>query len=157
MSARIIIRPALPEDAPVIIDFQLKMALESEHLNLDPQMLEPGVEAVFADPSKGKYYVAECENKVIASLMTTFEWSDWRNRQIIWLQSVYVMPEHRKMGVFRKMYEYIQRLVNQSDEYGGIRLYVDQGNNKAISVYQSVGMNGAHYTTFEWMKDNPAI
>ena len=147
------IRKADLKDASIIVDFQLRMALESENLSLDRATVHHGVHAVFADPGKGQYYIFESEGIVVASLLTTYEWSDWRNKQVIWLQSVYVMPEFRQKGVFRIMFQYVCDLVKQSNSYSGIRLYVDQSNHNAINVYRTVGMNGEHYTTFEWMKD----
>jgi hypothetical protein len=75
----ITIRKAIPADAPSIVDFQLKMAWETEHLALDPETVTKGVKAVFAVPSRGQYYVADSSGKVVASLLITYEWSDWRN------------------------------------------------------------------------------
>lgn len=147
------IRKANKTDAPLIVEFQIQMALESENLILDRDTVNQGVNAIFSDSEKGQYYVAESEGVVVASLLTTFEWSDWRNKKVIWLQSVYVMPEFRKQGIFRKMYNYILELTNNSENYAGIRLYVDKGNINAINVYRSVGMNDEHYQTFEWMKE----
>ncbi len=87
----ITIRKATPEDAAVIIDFQQKMAWETEQMKLDPEIISKGVNAVFTDPSRGQYWVAEDEGKVVASLLITYEWSDWRNCNVWWFQSVYVL------------------------------------------------------------------
>lgn len=146
------IRIANAEEISTIVDFQLKMALETENLLLSEKILQEGVSEVFKNHEKGKYYVALCENKIVASLLTTFEWSDWRNSTIIWLQSVYVIPEFRKKGIFKQMYEHIKKIVESSSNYCGIKLYVDKTNIKAQKVYDSVGMNGEHYITYEWMK-----
>ncbi|HPW60866.1 MAG TPA: GNAT family N-acetyltransferase, partial [Cyclobacteriaceae bacterium] len=74
----IIVRPAVFDDAIAIIDFQLKMAMETENLALDYPTVTQGVHKVFEDPNKGSYYVAVDNGNVIGSLMTTYEWSDWR-------------------------------------------------------------------------------
>ena len=87
------IRLATEVDTKEIIDFQLKMAMESEGLALDPGTLEEGVEAVFRDPHKGKYYVAEDDKKIVGSMLITYEWSDWRNKWVFWLQSIYILPD----------------------------------------------------------------
>jgi len=147
------IRPATHDDAAVIVDFQLKMALETESLTLVPDVVEKGVGAVFADPAKGRYFVAEEENAVIASLMITFEWSDWRNGLVWWIQSVYVQPEFRMKGVYTKMYHYIKKQVEASSDIRGLRLYVDKRNIPAQKVYTRLGMNGSHYDTYEWMRE----
>src|SRR5512140_2357784 len=104
----ITIRKAKPEDAPSIIEFQLKMAWETENMSLVPEIVTKGVYAVFEDHSHGVYYTAEDNGKVVASLLITFEWSDWRNCNVWWFQSVYVEPEYRRQGIFREMYTFIK-------------------------------------------------
>jgi len=145
------IRPAIQTDAPFIIDFQQRMAIETENVQLDPKVVAEGLRRMFDDPSKGKYYVAEDENRVVGCLMTTFEWSEWRCGTILWIQSVYITPAYRGKGVFKKMYEHIQGLVTADSEFRGIRLYVDKSNTAAQRVYEKLGMNGEHYQVYEWM------
>ena len=147
----ILIRNAVPSDAPSIIDFQLKMAWETENLRLNSETVTKGVEAVFSDPSKGSYYVAEAAGKVVASLLITFEWSDWRNCNVWWFQSVYVLPEYRRQGVFRKMYTHIKELAREQD-IAGLRLYVETRNSRAQKTYESLGMSSEHYSFYEWMR-----
>jgi L-amino acid N-acyltransferase YncA len=152
-SKKIMIREATDKDIPSIIDFQLKMALETENITLDIATLSHGVHKLFKDSTKGRYYVAEENAEVIGCLMTTYEWSDWRCGNVIWIQSVYIAATHRGMGVYKKMYEYIQQLVMSDPDYRGIRLYVDKTNKAAQQVYSKLGMNGEHYQVYEWMKD----
>jgi len=147
----ILIRNAVPSDASSIIDFQLKMAWETENMRLNPETVTKGVEAVFSDPSKGSYYVAETAGKVVASLLITFEWSDWRNCNVWWFQSVYVLPEYRRQGVFRKMYSHIKALAHKQD-IAGLRLYVETGNSRAQKTYEALGMSSEHYAFYEWMR-----
>lgn len=144
-------REALPADASAIIDFQLAMARETEDLELDRDVLTRGVNAVFADPALGRYYIAASDDRVIGSLMITYEWSDWRNGMVWWIQSVYVIPEFRRRGVYAGLYDHVKSMVEQST-VRGIRLYVDKRNTPAHEVYARLGMNGEHYQVFEWMK-----
>lgn len=146
------IREATEKDIPSIIDFQLKMALETENITLDIATLTQGIRKLFKDPTKGRYYVAEESNEVIGCLMTTFEWSDWRCGNVIWIQSVYIAATHRSKGVYKKMYEHIQQMVMTDPDLRGIRLYVDKTNKPAQQVYERLGMNGEHYQVYEWMK-----
>jgi GNAT superfamily N-acetyltransferase len=150
-SQMVIIRRANRGDAKVIIAFQQAMAMETESLKLDESILEPGVKAVFNDPSKGEYFVAENEGSVIASLLITYEWSDWRNANIWWFQSVYVLPGFRRKGIFRMMYSYISE---EADNLGvaGLRLYVETNNSAAMKTYESMGMSSEHYTMYEWLR-----
>lgn len=147
-----IIRQATETDAPAIVEFQLAMAWETESLRLDEPTVVKGVAAVFADSSKGTYYVAETDGKVVGSLLTTFEWSDWRNGTVLWIQSVYVRPEYRKRSIFSKLYKHIQKMVVESSNLRGIRLYADKTNTPAHGVYEHLGMTAEHYQMYEWMK-----
>ncbi len=145
-------RGARIDDRDTIVDFQLAMARETEEVDLDRPTCTRGVEAVFADPSLGRYFVAEEEGRVVASLLITYEWSDWRNGVVWWIQSVYVRPEVRRQRVYAGLYDYIKGLADLDDGIRGIRLYVDGRNTRAQQVYTRLGMNGDHYQVFEWMK-----
>lgn len=153
MNDDVLIREARPEDAPVIVDFQIRMARATEDLELDFDTVTRGVAAVFADPAKGTYRVAEADGRVIGSLLTTFEWSDWRNGTVLWIQSVYVLPEWRRRGIYRMLYEHLRRQVERSPDLRGLRLYVDQRNTAAQQVYERLGMTKEHYQLYEWLKD----
>lgn len=147
-----IIRQAEKRDSEAIVAFQLAMALETEQLQLDEPTVIKGVAAIFDDPSKGTYYVAELEGQVVGSLLTTFEWSDWRNGTVLWIQSVYVMPEFRKKSIFSKLYRHVREQVVNNQELRGIRLYADKTNTSAHRVYEHLGMTAEHYQMYEWMK-----
>lgn len=136
-------------ECEIIAGFQEKLALESENITLDPSVVSEGVKAVFSDPSKGCYYVAETREEIIGSLLLTYEWSDWRNGQVIWIQSVYVLPGYRKKGVFSGLFRHIREMAGNGECYKGIRLYVDKTNKTAIDVYRKLGMTDAHYLMFE--------
>jgi GNAT superfamily N-acetyltransferase len=148
----IIIREANTSDIETIISFQLKMAMETEKIRLKESLVTKGVSAVFDHPELGRYYVAEKEGRVCASLLVTPEWSDWRSLHVLWIQSVFVIPEERKKGIFKQMYSFLRQMVENSQVYAGLRLYVDRSNFSAKEVYKAIGMNHDHYELFEWMK-----
>jgi GNAT superfamily N-acetyltransferase len=146
-------RAAERADAAAIVAFQQAMARETEELELEFEVVTRGVAAVFDAPSTlGRYFVAESEGKVIASLMLTYEWSDWRNGNVWWIQSVYVTPEFRRRGIYAGLYAHVRALAESDPSIRGIRLYVDRRNTTAQQVYTRLGMNGEHYQVFEWMK-----
>lgn len=147
-----IVRQAEASDTDAIVSFQIKMAKETEDLKLDRVTVKKGVEAVFHHPEKGTYFIAEDESPV-ASLLLTPEWSDWRNATVYWLQSVYVLPEYRQAHVFSRMFSYISERIRNNPDSAGLRLYVDKSNQKAIKVYEKLGMDGDHYRLFELMKE----
>ncbi|HBL73719.1 MAG: GNAT family N-acetyltransferase [Bacteroidetes bacterium GWF2_42_66] len=146
------IREAQPADAEAIVRFQIEMAKETESIELDRPTVEKGVAAVFADREKGTYYVADDNGKVVASLLTTYEWSDWRNGTVLWVQSVYVLAEYRRKGVFSAIYQHVKSKVLNDNSLKGIRLYVEQNNSRAQAVYERSGMTAEHYQMYEWLK-----
>ena len=147
-----LVKKAKSEHLNSIVEFQLAMAKETENTELDRSIVEKGVLAVLEDSTKGCYYIAEINEQVIASLLTTYEWSDWRNGTVLWIQSVYVVPEYRRKGVYSALYDHIKNNVINNSTLKGIRLYADKSNKIAHSVYQKLGMSPDHYVTFEWLK-----
>lgn len=146
------VRPARPEEADLLIEYQLRLARETEGLELDRTALGRGVRAVFDDSGLGEYWVAELAGEVAACLLVTREWSDWRNGTVLWIQSVYVLPENRGRGLYRALYEQLRRRVEATPDLKGIRLYVDHRNHRASAAYERLGMTHEHYALYEWMK-----
>jgi GNAT superfamily N-acetyltransferase len=146
------IRKGKLSDIERIVELQLQMAHETEGLQLDRQVVTKGVHGVFQQPQRGHYWVAEEKDKVMAVFLAIPEWSDWRNATVLWIHSLYVIPEARKKGVFSKMFRNLKQQVQQSSELAGLRLYVDKQNKPAQKVYEKLGMNKHHYELYEWLK-----
>jgi GNAT superfamily N-acetyltransferase len=143
------IRLANNSDADALIAFNQAMALETEGKTLDPGKITPGVSAVFGDEKKGFYVVAEQDGRIVGGLMVTFEWSDWRNAWFWWIQSVYILPEARGTGLYRRMYEFVKQQAAEAGNVCGFRLYVENDNAHAQKVYSGVGMEASHYLMYE--------
>jgi GNAT superfamily N-acetyltransferase len=145
----ITIRRGTTADIPLIVDFNCRLALESEGKTLEVPVLTAGVEAAMEDPSKGPYYLAVEGDTVLGQTQITFEWSDWRNGWLWWIQGVYVRAEARQRGVFRALYEHIEREARHAGNVIGLRLYVDQHNHGAQETYRKLGMTPSTYLLFE--------
>lgn len=143
------IRQALLSDAAVIAEFNLRLAQETEQLQLDAEVVRQGVAAVLGDEHKGRYYVAVVNGTIVGQLMITYEWSDWRNGNLWWLQSVFVKEEFRGQGVFRALFEHLVKLARSSDNVAGLRLYMHADNAAARQTYERLGMSHSHYEVFE--------
>jgi ribosomal protein S18 acetylase RimI-like enzyme len=143
------IRKAVSADRPVVADFNVQLARESEGLELEPARVKAGVAALLKDPAKGSYYVAEVAGAVAGQLMITYEWSDWRNANIWWIQSVYVKPEFRRAGVFRALFSHLQDLARARKDVCSLRLYVHEENTRAAQSYERLGMTRTQYEVFE--------
>lgn len=130
----------------------IDLALETENLILDPAIVRPGTQAVLEDPKLGVYFLAIHKNEIIGSMLITKEWSDWRNNNNAWIQSLFVQKPYRSQGVFKQLFKHLENLCNKG-VFSGIRLYADKDNKKAIKVYQDLGLNDDHYIFFEKMFD----
>lgn len=149
MQDKIVIRDAGPGDAEFLVRGNASMALETELLSLDLDRLRAGVHALFEDPSRGRYYIAERSGRRAGQLMLTYEWSDWRNGVFWWIQSVWVEPEHRGRGVFRALYNHVRELALSTPGVCGLRLYVEKSNERARRTYLRCGMRQSEYDMFE--------
>ena len=149
MADAILVRPANPSDLEALVEFNSAMALETEGKNLDPDALNAGVAAVLEDGLKGFYLLAECLGNPVGQLLVTSEWSDWRNAYFWWIQSVYVMPEHRRRGVYRALDQQVRVQAKLRGNVCGVRLYVDRQNQVAQRVYSRLGMFPSHYDMYE--------
>ena len=144
----ITLRIAERRDLGALVEFNRAMALETEGLSLNVETLTAGVRGLLENPQYGFYVVAE-EEGPIGSLMITYEWSDWRDGLFWWVQSVYVGPEHRKRGVYRRLYEYVKQHAAADPRVRGFRLYVEKSNAAAQSAYERLGMTESHYKMYE--------
>jgi ribosomal protein S18 acetylase RimI-like enzyme len=142
------IREATIEDAQSIAGFQIAMAMETEDKQLEPSIVEPAVRAVFEDSSRGFYLVGEIDRRVVGSLLVTYEWSDWRNCDMWYIQSLFVEKDYRGQGVFKAMY---QRVIEMAKEKSAmfVRLYVEVDNEPAQRVYESLGMKRMPYYMYD--------
>jgi ribosomal protein S18 acetylase RimI-like enzyme len=142
------IRAASRNDIDTLVAFNAAMALETEGKRLDRARLVPGVSGVFDDPRRGFYRMAEIAGETVGGLLVTFEWSDWRNADFWWIQSVYVRPEARGRGVFSALYRAVEVEARAAGACG-LRLYVERENARAQASYRRLGMDGTHYLMFE--------
>jgi ribosomal protein S18 acetylase RimI-like enzyme len=153
LPAPIVVRPARQEDADTIVAFSTAMALETEGRTLDESRLRKGTLSLLASPEHGFFMVAELpqadQPQIIGQLMITYEWSDWRNGLFWWVQSVYVHPEWRRQGVYRRMHSETVELAQTRGNVCGVRLYVERTNELAKLVYGRVGLTSSGYEVFE--------
>ena len=143
------VRPALFSDWQVIANFNTRLAAETEGKRLDPNTIEQGVRTLLSQPQHGRYFLACVEGRVVGQIMHTREWSDWRNGEIWWLQSVYVQSDFRQQGVFRALFAHLQGLAQASPNVIGLRLYVEDHNTRAQEAYLTLNLKRAGYTVME--------
>ena len=148
-----IIRQALAQDADELTAFNISMARETEGVELIPEVIAAGVNAMIDNPQRGFYLVIELDNGIQAALMVTTEWSDWRNGMFWWIQSVYVRPGYRRQGLYRVLYETVKEMAEQEESVCGFRLYVERDNEAAQKTYAALGMSKTEYAIYEELID----
>src|SRR5438876_7756395 len=126
------VRTAGLRDLDALVSGNLALAEETERVRLDLDTLRQGILALLESRVPGRYWVAELEGRIVGQLLITFEWSDWRNRMVWWIQSVYVTADARGRGVLRALYDAARREALSAGA-GGLRLYVDTTNIRAAA------------------------
>lgn len=154
MSEPVRVRDASAFDLAFLADCNAAMALETEHRRLDRAVLERGIAAVFEQPRRGFYLVCERAGEALGCLLVTYEWSDWRDGEWWWLQSVYVVPGARRAGIFRALHAEVLARLRRTRDAVGLRLYVERDNARAQATYAGLGMAETAYRLYEAGRDD---
>ena len=104
---------------------------------------------MLAEPQLGRYYVVSEGQDVRASLMITYEWSDWRNGLFCGCKSVYVRPERRRTGLFSHLYQFVKQEAQRDERVWAYDLYVERENINAQATYRRLGMQTESYDIME--------
>lgn len=157
MPTDLLIRPATTADLGTIVDFNSRLAWETEHKRLDPDTIRRGVQRALASPELCRYFVAEADGQIVGQAMVTFELTDWRDGVLWWFQSVYVAESHRGQGVFRALFDHILSLARADSDVRGLRLYVERDNARAQQVYEQLGLQPSGHVVYErdWSELSP--
>lgn len=147
------IRDATPADAATIAAFNDHMAEETESRSLADELIGAGVAAFLGDINKGRYWVAEIDGEIIGQIGVTYEWSDWRNGMLWWIQSVYIVRDKRRKGVYSALYGHVESLARADDGVIGLRLYVEKDNERAQATYEKLGMKMTNYQIMQTLFD----
>ena len=154
MPDEFLIRMAEERDLETLAKFNIALAWETEQKELELPVITRGLQTLLKNPRRGFYTVAEVAERVVGCIMITYEWSDWRCGQFWWIQSVYVDPEFRRRGIFRRLYEFLKDRAARENNVCGFRLYVEHSNHAGQSTYAGVGMKEISYKFFEESFEN---
>jgi len=149
MAMEIVIKRASNSDKEEIVDNIKQMAMESEGKELDRKTVAKAIDRFLADPSKGFYLVVRHQGHLVGQCMITTEFSDWRDGEYWWVQSIYVAKDQRRKGVLKSLLEEIRKMAAEGGDVFGIRLYVDRDNVGAIEAYRRLGLPISHYVMMD--------
>lgn len=146
------IRKAEQKDMEILVDFNNRLALETENRPLDLPRLRASMQAILDDERKGVYLLACDGEEVLGQIMYVFEWSTWRNANFMWLTDLYVPPQHRKRGVFKALFRAVMDFYHSREDIIGLRFYVDKTNTAVVPLYKKVGWKESNYNLWEIKK-----
>jgi GNAT superfamily N-acetyltransferase len=141
----------------------IAMAWETEHKKLDPDTVRRGVAAGIADPAKARYFIAMDEaerrrprnhRRACRYADAHAEWSDWRDGEWWWIQSVYVPSAHRRKGVFAALYRHVEKLARDSAGIIGCDCTSSARMTTPARRTHRWGMVDAGYAIFEANRTN---
>src|SRR5688572_29382630 len=102
------IREAVSADISTLIAFTLQEAFEAEGVERDRAAVARGVQGGFRDPPLATYWVAEAPGgAVVASTSVVTEWSDFQGGHYWWIQSLFIVPEHRGQGLVELLIDHV--------------------------------------------------
>ena len=132
------IRPATPDDLPVIADLIRGLArfekLEHE-VKLTDELLAKGL---FGDRPYAETLLAEEDGTPIGFALFFYSFSTFLALPGIYLEDLFVVPEHRGRGVGRTLLSHLARLAVEKG-CGRLEWAVLNWNRDAIGFYERLG------------------
>jgi ribosomal protein S18 acetylase RimI-like enzyme len=145
VTAHYTIRKAVEADVDAIVALTMREAHEAEQIELHHDSVTRGVRAGFLQPRASRYWVAESTGgDVVASTSVVREWSNFHGGWYWWIQSLFIIPEHRGTGLADQL---LQHLTTEASAAGALdlRLYVHASNERAIRAYERYGFRASPY------------
>ena len=139
------IRDAVATDIDTLVAFTVQEAREAEHLDADEAAVRQGVEGGFRNPPLSTYWVAETsDNRAVASASVVREWSDFHGGYYWWIQSLYIVAEHRGGTLLRSLLDHVAGEARTAGALD-LRLYAHSSNERALRAYRRCGFSPAPY------------
>lgn len=136
--ARVTLRPATPRDVDLIHALIVELATYErapEQVTGTPQLLE---RALFGPRPSAEAMIAELDGEPAGFALFHGTFSTWECRPGIWLEDLYVRPQHRRAGIGAA---FLQALARVTVERGCARLEwnVLDWNEPALDFYARLG------------------
>jgi diamine N-acetyltransferase len=132
------IRPAVPGDAGIVLGF-IRALAEYEKLAHEVEASEASLDAALFGPSPKVFAdIAEWEGEPVGFSLWFYNFSTFLGRHGLWLEDLYVVPEHRGRGIGKAM---LGRLAKRclEENLGRLEWWVLDWNAPAIAVYKAQG------------------
>jgi GNAT superfamily N-acetyltransferase len=134
----LLIRTATADDAPLILHFIRELAIyeKAEHEVLATE--DTIRESIFGPGSRVDGLICELDGEPIGFAVYFFNYSTWLARYGLFLEDLYVSPEHRGIGAGKALLEHLARIAVERD-CGRFEWNVLDWNKPAIDFYESLG------------------
>ena len=133
---------ATQKDLPQLVEL-LGILFESEaEFSPNAEKQRTALQAIIADPAKGKVYVAREGRDVIAMCSLLYTISTAEGGKAALFEDLVVAPEHRKRGIAASLLKFV---IEQARADGVLRLTLltDMQNERAQALYRRLGFVGS--------------
>ena len=132
------VRTARPDDVPAILDLVRELAAYEREPDA-VEATEKSLHTALFGPAPAAYaHVVEHDGAVVGFALWFLNFSTWLGRHGIYLEDLYVRPEHRGRGYGRALLRELARLCVERG-YGRLEWWVLDWNEPAIGFYRSLG------------------
>ena len=140
MSPVTAVRPATPADVPAIVRMIRDLA-HYEKLLHEVEATEEHVGAALF-PEGGATttfaHVAEADGEVVGMAVWFLSYSTWTGSHGVWLEDLYVAPEHRGLGLGQELLRTLAQVCVDRG-YHRLEWWVLDWNTPSIGFYESIG------------------
>lgn len=133
---------AKSSDLPRLVEL-LGILFESEaEFSANPEKQRSALEAILADPAKGKIFVAREGRQVVAMASLLYTISTAEGGKAALFEDLVTAPEHRKRGIGAAL---LKHVIEQARAEGVLRitLLTDMQNERAQALYRRLGFVGS--------------
>ena len=132
------LRPAVREDAPALLRLVRALA-EYERLLHEVRTSEADLEAaLFGEPRRASALIAESAGVAVGFALWFYTFSTFTGRAGLYLEDVYVLPEHRGRGIGRAIFRHLAAHA-LAEGCARFEWAVLDWNEPAVGFYASLG------------------
>jgi len=129
-------------DLPRLVEL-LGLLFESEaEFSADSEKQRVALQAILADPAKGRIFVARDGREVVAMASLLYTISTAEGGKAALFEDLVVAPEHRKRGIGEALLKHVVAAA-RAEGILRITLLTDMQNERAQAMYRRVGFVGS--------------
>ena len=132
------IRPATPEDCSLILRFITELAIYEEAEDEVVATEDDIRNTLYAADSTTSAVICELDKQPVGFAVYFFNYSTWLGKHGLYLEDLYVSPQHRGSGAGKALLKYLAKIA-VSKGCGRFEWSVLDWNESAIKFYQSIG------------------